>query len=212
VTDDDAFLALLAPQVRPRAARQKMIRYLRLLEKWNRVHNLSGVSDFARMASVHLLDSMLLLPRLPHSGAIADIGSGAGFPAAALAAARPDADIFAVESREKKAAFIRYAAAQTRLSNLRVVHCRAEQWRAQTPPICIVARGVAAIAKLIKMSAHLFVCPQKMLLLKPRPPEEEIKAARREHPRFDITAEIERVAAPPGPSRFIVALEIRWAK
>ena len=209
MTDGDARALLARKTGLSAAGAAAAIRYLRLLEKWNRVHNLSGAKTFAEMMAIHPLDSLALSPFMPAAGAVADIGSGAGFPAAALAAAHPALRLVAVEAREKKAAFIRHAAAESGLGNLAATHARAEKWRSQTPRAALVARGVASIAKVIKISEHLFGRRQSVLLLKPRCPQAELDAARGAHRQKDIRARIVQIAAPVGPSRYIVAMDIR---
>ena len=76
----------------PDAARAQLVGYVTLLAKWNRTYNLTAIDDPLRMVSHHLLDSLVVLPHLPISGAarLADAGSGAGLPGIPLAVARPD--------------------------------------------------------------------------------------------------------------------------
>ncbi|MGH8703168.1 MAG: 16S rRNA (guanine(527)-N(7))-methyltransferase RsmG, partial [Burkholderiales bacterium] len=63
----------------PAGAQQRLLAYLELLQKWNRVYNLTAVREAPRMVSQHLLDC---LAAAPHVGAatLLDVGSGAGLP------------------------------------------------------------------------------------------------------------------------------------
>ena len=58
------------------ATQQKLLDYLALLEKWNKVHNLTAVRDPSDMVTLHLLDSLSVLPHIK-SGRLLDVGSGA---------------------------------------------------------------------------------------------------------------------------------------
>ena len=79
-------------QVRAAAAQvDVLLAYLGLLQKWNKVYNLTAVRDPAEMLTHHLLDSLAVLPPLRRhlagrSARLLDVGSGAGLPGAVLAA------------------------------------------------------------------------------------------------------------------------------
>ena len=94
----------------PSAAREKLLRYIALLVKWNRTYNLTAVRGPLEMVSHHLLDSLAVLPHLPDlpaQTALADVGSGAGLPGIPLAVAQPGWRVTLAESNQKKAAFLR---------------------------------------------------------------------------------------------------------
>ena len=65
----------------------QLVRYLLLLQKWNQVHNLTAVRDPAEMVTLHLLDSLSVLPYVEALGAnhLLDVGAGAGLPSIPLA-------------------------------------------------------------------------------------------------------------------------------
>ena len=67
---------------------QQLIDYLVLLEQWNRIYNLTAVRDIHKMVSMHLLDSLAIMPYVVRSPLL-DIGSGAGLPGIPLAIALP---------------------------------------------------------------------------------------------------------------------------
>jgi 16S rRNA (guanine527-N7)-methyltransferase len=83
--------------------------------------------DAGRIWERHVLDSMRVVPLIPRTALDAlDIGSGAGLPGIVVAAARPDLRVVLLEAQRKRVAFLEYAAHQLALSNVRVVHGRAE--------------------------------------------------------------------------------------
>ena len=82
-----------------------------LLVRWNRTHNLTRITDAPDAARRHYLDCLLPLQLLDRPASLADIGSGAGFPGLLAAATWPDAETTLVEPAQKRASFLRVAAA-----------------------------------------------------------------------------------------------------
>ena len=113
----------------------QLLDYLALLQKWNKVYNLTAVRDPAEMMTHHLLDSLAAIgPLLRQTkGApvrLLDVGSGGGLPGVVIAIACPQIDVSCVDTVGKKAAFIQQAAATLRLPNLRGIHARVETLKA----------------------------------------------------------------------------------
>src|ERR1700734_993557 len=94
-------------------------------------HAPTTVHDPARVRDDHLADSLVALdlPVVRAATAIADLGAGAGVPGLPLAIALPDARVVLVEGNGRKCAFMRNVAGGLDLSNVEVVHGRAETWR-----------------------------------------------------------------------------------
>ena len=82
----------------PAGATQRMEQHLQLVEKWNRVHNLTAVREAAQMVVIHVLDSLTLLPHLGGARRVVDVGTGAGFPGIPLAIARPEVSFTLLDS------------------------------------------------------------------------------------------------------------------
>ncbi len=144
------------PVTLPEMARTGILNYLDLLEKWNKVHNLTAVRDSHEQVRLHVLDCLALLTVIDHEWeSVADIGSGAGLPGIMLALARPQWPIFLVESNKKKVAFLREAVRQLGLSSVQVVAERAENWQPDKPIELILSRAVADVDGFLKVSAHL---------------------------------------------------------
>ena len=109
----------------------RLMGYLDLLQRWNRVYNLSALRDPDEMLSHHLIDCLAVLPPLQRHAAgrplrILDVGSGGGLPGVVLAAVHPSWQVRCVDSVSKKSSFIRQVAAELRLSNLQGLHSRVE--------------------------------------------------------------------------------------
>jgi 16S rRNA (guanine527-N7)-methyltransferase len=103
-------------------------RYLALLDRWNRTHALTALPGNQRWEEL-LLDAAAILPfleALPPGARVADLGTGMGCPAVVLALARPDLEVLAVDAAAKKLAFVRQAALELPVPNLKVVQGRLE--------------------------------------------------------------------------------------
>ena len=138
----------------PADAGAKLLAYLELLAKWNRVHNLTAIRDPDRMISHHVLDSLVVAPHLP-PGPLADIGSGAGLPGIPLAIAEPTRPITLNDANGKKVAFLRQAIIELKLANADVHQGRVESWQPEKSFACVIARGYADLGRLIAHCRHL---------------------------------------------------------
>ncbi|MBV9309636.1 MAG: 16S rRNA (guanine(527)-N(7))-methyltransferase RsmG [Solirubrobacterales bacterium] len=106
----------------------------------------------------HLADSLvaLELPEMRAASAIADIGSGAGFPGLPLAIALPHARVWLIESRAPKASFLSLAAVSCGISNVEVVHRRVEECRNLTESFdVVVARALGPLDVVAEYAAPL---------------------------------------------------------
>jgi 16S rRNA (guanine527-N7)-methyltransferase len=92
------------------AVQAKLIAYLELLWKWNRKINLTAISDPEMAIDRLLLEPLAAAAHLPLGGTLADLGSGGGSPAIPLALALSASKVLMVESRSRKASFLREAA------------------------------------------------------------------------------------------------------
>ena len=106
---------------------RKLLDYLALIVKWNRVHNLTAVRDSAKMVSAHLLDSLAVAPHI-EARTVLDAGSGAGLPGIPLALLWPQTRVTLLDSNHKKAAFLRQAMIELGLDNADVAGERVESW------------------------------------------------------------------------------------
>ncbi|MCL4133860.1 UNVERIFIED_CONTAM: hypothetical protein GTU68_008683 [Idotea baltica] len=102
-----------------------LIQFLRVLNKWNRVYNLTAVRNINDMVGRHILDSLSVFEYLPKENVL-DVGTGAGLPVLPLAIVRPDLKFLSVESNGKKTRFQQQAIQELGLSNVRVSNVRIE--------------------------------------------------------------------------------------
>lgn len=125
----------------------------------------------------HVADSLaaLSLDEVRGARAIADIGSGAGWPGLALAAALPGAQVSLVESAIRHCRYLEHAAAHAGLDNVEVVHARAEAWHAGLGGQDLVtARALAALPVLCEYAAPLLREGGALVAWKAAVPPEEL--------------------------------------
>ena len=143
----------------------KLLHYLRLLQKWNKAYNLTAITEFDKMISYHLLDSLSISPYLTGKN-IVDVGSGAGLPGIPLAIYFPDKKFTLIDSVGKKTRFISCVMRELALQNVEVVNGRAEEY--QTPHVfdTMIARAVASIEVLVNIAQQLLRQDGVLLMMK----------------------------------------------
>ncbi|MGE4240105.1 16S rRNA (guanine(527)-N(7))-methyltransferase RsmG [Ramlibacter sp.] len=158
---------------------ERLAGYLALIEKWNRVYNLTAVRDPAEMLTHHVLDSLaVVLPlRRQTEGRpvrLLDVGSGAGLPGVVLGICCPEIEVDCVDAVAKKAAFIQQAAGALRLGNVRGVHGRVESLAGPYDVIC--SRAFASLADFVSWSGGALAEGGAWLAMKGKYPADEIAA------------------------------------
>jgi 16S rRNA (guanine527-N7)-methyltransferase len=149
-------------------------RYLDLLEKWNRVYNLTAIRERGRMVTHHLLDSLAVVPHL-RGPRVLDVGSGAGLPGIPIAIAQPMLRITLLESNHKKSAFLTQAVGELGLSNVTVVAARVESWRTDERFDTIVSRAFAELGEFAALAVRLLAPEGVLAAMKGVHPFEEIE-------------------------------------
>ncbi|HEY2917227.1 MAG TPA: 16S rRNA (guanine(527)-N(7))-methyltransferase RsmG [Candidatus Limnocylindrales bacterium] len=164
----------------PAAAQAAIDDHVRLLLAWNASINLTAITDPAAIATRHVLDSLAatrLLGDGPH--AIADLGSGAGFPGLPLAAALPDARVSLVDSVGKKGAFLEVAVAATGLgSRVAVRIARAETLERGAWDV-VTARAVGSLPDLVELALPLLRVGGRLVAWKRGDIRDELASAAR---------------------------------
>jgi 16S rRNA (guanine527-N7)-methyltransferase len=149
-------------------------RYLDLLEKWNRVYNLTAIRERSRMVTHHLLDSLAVLPHV-RGPRVLDVGSGAGLPGIPLAVASPALHVTLLESNHKKSAFLTQAVAELQLANVQVVTERVESWQPEARFDTIVSRAFAELGEFASLAGRLLAPQGVLAAMKGVHPFEEIE-------------------------------------
>lgn len=167
--------------VKPAAA-AALASYLDEIRRWNRVHNLTAITDPQAMIRRHVVESLALRPHLK-GRRIADLGSGAGVPGIPLAIAEPHRHFTLIESRGKRAAFLRHVHGLLGLVNVAVEHRRVEAMTVVRSFDTLLTRALAPLPELLRLTAHLFGPETTMLALTGEQPASRLAAV---DERFDI--------------------------
>jgi 16S rRNA (guanine527-N7)-methyltransferase len=151
--------------------------YLALVQKWNRVYNLTAVREPQEMLTHHLLDSLAVVGPLRRQAAgralrVLDVGSGAGLPGVVLAICCPEFQIDCVDTVAKKAAFVQQAAVTLKLTNLRGLHDRVERLAGAYDVVC--SRAFASLADFVAWSAGALAEQGAWMAMKGKHPAQEI--------------------------------------
>jgi 16S rRNA (guanine527-N7)-methyltransferase len=172
-----------------------LLAYLALLAKWNRVYNLTAVREPERMLTLHVLDSLAVLPvldGLPGAARVLDVGSGGGLPGIPLAIARPEWRVTLLDANQKKASFLRQASTELGL-NAQVVQDRIDAFPARGSFDLVISRAFADLNDFLR-AALPFAAPRgKVAAMKGVHPYEELAQLAPETPRDPI---IERLKVP----------------
>ena len=157
-------------------------RYLALVEEWGVRVPLTG-ADSAEAAGILVAGALCVLPFVPDSGRLCDLGSGAGVPGIPIAVMRPGLRVVVADAARKKAAFLEIAARALALDNVEVVQARAEDLGRDSAHRgsydAVTARALAPARVLVEYALPLLRVGGEAVLAKGRGARDEVRAAAR---------------------------------
>ena len=163
-----------------------LLAYMALIQKWNKVYNLTALRSSDEMLTHHLLDSLsVVLPLRAQleamgltRGNLLDVGSGGGLPGVVLAIAMPQWRITCVDTVAKKAAFVQQVSVSLALPNLRGLHARVESLKAQAGEgfDVVASRAFASLPDFVNWSAEALLPHGVWMAMKGKLPTEEMAA------------------------------------
>ncbi|HEX2549415.1 MAG TPA: 16S rRNA (guanine(527)-N(7))-methyltransferase RsmG [Gammaproteobacteria bacterium] len=152
---------------------EKFLNYLELMLSWNRVFNLTSITDPKDMVLLHILDSLSISPYLV-GDRIIDVGTGAGLPGIPLAILHPEKHFVLLDSNHKKTRFLTQAVLELKLPNVEIVTERVEKFHPTTLFHCILSRAFASLSTMLTETHHLLAENGVFLAMKGMYPEKEL--------------------------------------
>ncbi|OOR91064.1 16S rRNA (guanine(527)-N(7))-methyltransferase RsmG [Moraxella caviae] len=150
-----------------------ILRYLDGLLLWGKAYNLTAITDPNEALIKHIFDCMAIVPKLPFADksgvSVLDIGTGAGLPAVLVAILRPDWQITALDSNQKKIRFIRQIVGELALENLTPVASRIENFTGEFD--VITSRAFASLDDFVALGAPYLAAGGKLSAMKAKAPE-----------------------------------------
>lgn len=183
------------------AQQQNLMAYLDLIQKWNKVYNLTALRDPKDMLTHHLLDSLSAVVPLQrhlqgvlsfdeHACTLLDVGSGGGLPGVVVAICCPSIRVTCVDAVSKKAAFVQQVAASLKLPNLKGVHARVESLAGPFDVVC--SRAFASLPDFVNWSSGALADAGVWMAMKGKLPTEEMLAL----PSFAQVFHVEHLQVP----------------
>lgn len=183
------------------AQQQNLMAYLDLIQKWNKVYNLTALRDPKEMLTHHLLDSLSAVGPLQRhlqsvlsfdeqACTLLDVGSGGGLPGVVVAICCPSVRVTCVDAVSKKAAFVQQVAASLKLPNLKGVHARVESLTGPFDVVC--SRAFASLPDFVTWSSGALADAGVWMAMKGKLPADEVLAL----PSFAQVFHVEQLQVP----------------
>lgn len=162
-------------------AQQQLLDYMALIQKWNKVYNLTALREPQEILTHHLLDSLSAVGPLMQQArsfgshfSFLDVGSGGGLPGVVIAICCPHVKVTCVDTVSKKAAFVQQVSASLKLGNLKGLHARVETLNG--PFDVIGSRAFASLPDFVTWSSDALASNGVWMAMKGKLPEEELAA------------------------------------
>ena len=144
--------------------------FYQLLLSWNEKMNLTRITNQEEVYLKHFYDSLTLYKeiKLETVDTLCDVGSGAGFPGIVLKIVFPNLDITLIDSLQKRVNYLNEIIKELKLSNIRAIHTRCEDYaRVNREKYEVVtARAVASLSILSELCVPLVKCGGIFLAMK----------------------------------------------
>jgi 16S rRNA (guanine527-N7)-methyltransferase len=152
-------------------------RYHEMLADEGVVRGLVGPREVSRLWERHLLNSAAVVPFLPTTGRIVDVGSGAGLPGVVIATMLPEAEVVLLEPMERRCAWLTEVIDELGLTNAVVTRARAEEVHGELTAQAVTARAVAPLDRLYRWALPLLDADGVLVALKGARAADEVAAA-----------------------------------
>lgn len=165
--------------------REQFDRYYELLIEWNKVMNLTGITDYDEVILKHFIDSLMLseICDMSNVSAMIDVGTGAGFPGIPIKIVYPHINAILLDSLNKRLKFLNTVIEELGLESVQTLHGRAEDYARKTEyresfDLC-VSRAVANLSTLSEYCIPFVKKDGTFISYKGGDSDEEVKQAER---------------------------------
>jgi 16S rRNA (guanine527-N7)-methyltransferase len=153
-----------------------LCRFAQLLRERNQQVNLTAIDSWDGMLTLHMLDSLSVVPHLGAARRIIDVGTGGGFPGIPIAVACPQREVVLIDGTQKKIRFVTEVIEALGLRNACAMAARAESFTGEKGFDAVVLRAVGALADVLHKTAPLLSPAGRLLAMKGRVPDDELRA------------------------------------
>jgi len=153
---------------------EKLLKYIDELYKWNKIYNLTAITDPESILTKHIFDSLAVIPFI-RGQYILDFGTGAGLPGIPLALTLPQWNFVLLDSSKKKTTFLNHIVLSLDINNIKVATKRVEEFHFEPLFATIVTRATAKSDIIIEKVKHLCAKSGQILIMKGKYPGEELK-------------------------------------
>lgn len=129
--------------------------YKNQLLKWNKVFNLTSITDEQDIITKHFMDSLSINHEIQGTQQVLDVGTGAGFPGMVLAIFNPGTKFHLVDGVAKKITFLDDLKGKLALKNVFTYHEKVEDLQLEHPVDVVISRAFADIKKMMSLTHHL---------------------------------------------------------
>ena len=140
--------------------------YMRILLFWNDKVNLTAIRDPTEILYRHFCESMYAAFAVPlEKGRLADVGSGGGFPGIPLKIARPELEVFLIESNLKKATFLAEIVRELGLTDMHILVSRYQELGEELAPLnTVCSRALGEFGAFLKWAGSPQVASDQVVL------------------------------------------------
>src|SRR5689334_17206721 len=147
-----------------------------MLRERNEQVNLTSIVSPEGILTLHMLDSLSIATELGDARRLIDVGTGGGFPGIPLAVACPERQLMLNDGTQKKARFVAESITALNMRNAQAVAARAESCPGERNFDVVIARAVSSLADLVRDTGKLLAPHGRILAMKGKPPDEEVRA------------------------------------
>lgn len=171
---------------------EDLAKYMEMVLEYNKIHNLTSITDTEEFIFKHILDSLLPINLIKNTNKCLDIGCGAGFPSVPLAIVNRNLNITALDSVKKKTDFVEMVKKELKLDNLTVINTRLEDYartEARESYDIILSRAVAPLNVITEYSAPMLKNNGMIFAYKGVNYQQEVNVAKRAFRLLDCDVE-----------------------